>query len=237
MLFSLPGSSLSIARNVLLDHISLVQLRCSLLPLLAPISTCLLMLSHLLVDVIYCAYLLSLQLQLSGSDRKKKLFSAVSTWRTLWRGQWHVTHFTKNSCFFGCSGVDWGVRIANRVAMFCSSYELMNPSLFLSLSPCPRFLDDLSDALPLRIVLVSALDSLNSSRWFLLAWPIFRLCIAVSSRSTLPDWAACCQFASACMGLDWLSCSPHSQPWLFCHGVHYTRSCLMPHLYFICTNW
>ena len=54
----------------------------------------------------------------------------------------------------------------------------MNLTLSLSLSPCPRFLDDLGDELPLPIVLVSTLGSLNSSKRFL--W-----------QSTLPDWVVC----------------------------------------------
>ena len=49
------------------------------------------------------------------------------------------------------------------------SILLMNPSLSLSLSPCPRFLDGLGDVLPLRIVLASTLGSLNSSKQFQLA--------------------------------------------------------------------
>ena len=40
----------------------------------------------------------------------------------------------------------------------------MNPSFSLSPSPCPCFLDNLGEALPLRIVLVSTLGSLSSSK-------------------------------------------------------------------------
>ena len=55
------------------------------------------------------------------------------------------------------------------------SVLLMNPSIFVSPSPYSLFLDDLGVAMPARIVLVPILGLLNSSRRFLLAWPVCRL--------------------------------------------------------------
>ena len=77
------------------------------------------------------------------------------------------------------------------------SVVLMNPRFSLSLLPRPCYFEDSGDALPLRIVLVSTLGLLNFSMRFLLAWPICRLCIAVSSRLTLPGCAVYYLTASA----------------------------------------